>query len=39
CHVASGFTDNAQRQFPRCITQDTLCIIQARIDDNIARLS
>ncbi|HCF7686937.1 TPA: type II toxin-antitoxin system HipA family toxin [Pseudomonas aeruginosa] len=39
CHVASGFTASAKRQFPRSITRDTLHTIQARIDDNIARLS
>lgn len=39
CQVASGFTASAKRQFPRSITRDTLHTIQARIDDNIARLS
>jgi len=39
CHVASSFTASAKRQFPRSVTRDTLRTIQARIDDNIARLS
>jgi len=39
CQVASSFTASAKRQFPRSITRDTLRTIQARIDDNIARLS
>lgn len=38
CHVASGFTVSARRQFPGGITPDTLRTIQARIDDNIKRL-
>ncbi len=39
CHVASSFTASARHQLPHSITRDTLHTIQARIDDNIARLS
>ncbi|MFN9525557.1 MAG: type II toxin-antitoxin system HipA family toxin [Pseudomonadaceae bacterium] len=38
CQVASDFTARARHQFPTGITRDTLRTIQARIDDNIARL-
>lgn len=38
CDVASTFAATAQRMFPGQITQDTLGVIQARIDDNIGRL-
>ena len=36
--VASTFAATAQRMFPGQITQDTLRMIQSRIDDNIGRL-
>lgn len=38
CDVASTFSAVAQRMFPGQITQDTLRVIQERIDDNIGRL-
>lgn len=38
CHVANGFTSMAEHLLPGRITQDTLCTIQGRIDDNIRSL-
>lgn len=38
CKVASGFASIAEQLCPRAITQDTLRTIQARIDENVARL-
>ncbi|MCE4058015.1 type II toxin-antitoxin system HipA family toxin [Pseudomonas sp. Au-Pse12] len=38
CQVASGFTRSARSRFPGGITADTLSMIQARIDENLARL-
>ncbi|MHC5788929.1 type II toxin-antitoxin system HipA family toxin [Pseudomonas idahonensis] len=39
CQVASGFTCSARSRFPGGISADTLSMIQARIDENLARLS
>lgn len=39
CEVASQFATVASNQFPQAITQDTLRMIQDRIDQNVARLS
>ena len=38
CNVASMLTATAKRMFPDQITQDTLRVIQGRINDNIGRL-
>ena len=38
CDVASMLTATAKRMFPDQITQDTLRVIQGRINDNIERL-
>ena len=38
CNVASMLTATAKRMFPDQITQDTLRVIQGRINDNIERL-
>lgn len=38
CGVASQFSTMAENLYPQVITQDTLCNIQDRIDDNIGLL-
>ncbi len=38
CDVASRFATIAQDLYPQLITQDTLRMIQNRIDENVARL-
>lgn len=38
CSVASNFALTANSMFPNQITQDTICTIQSRIDDNIHQL-
>ena len=38
CGVASRFAAMAEKLYPQAITQDTLHLIQSRIDDNIGLL-
>jgi serine/threonine-protein kinase HipA len=38
CSVASQFATVAEKLYPQAITQETLRIIQGRIDDNVALL-
>lgn len=38
CEVASQFTVIAERMYPQAITRDALCMIQHRIDENVAQL-
>jgi serine/threonine-protein kinase HipA len=38
CNVATTFTTMARSMFPDQITQDTVHLVQGRIDDNIDRL-